>query len=82
MTTLFDWLTIALFAALIVLFLNRSTSSGTPSDSMWHYAPPAVGCAAANYLGNHEQAALGFAVVALVIGYVVYFLKPFRDLRS
>ena len=82
METIFDWITVVLFAGLIVLFLNRSMSSGSSRDPIWHYAPPAIGCALANYFGNHEQTAFGFAIVAAVIGYTVYVLKPFRDVRS
>lgn len=82
METIFDWLAIAIFAGLVVLFLNRSVPEGRSDDPLWRYAPPAVGCAVGNYLGNNEQPVLGFAVIAAVIAYTFYILKPFQDLRS
>ena len=82
METIFDWLAIAIFAALAVLFLNRSVGEGRASDPIWRYAPPALGCAVANYLGNHDQPAFGFALLAAVVAYTLYVLRPFRDVRS
>jgi len=82
METIFDWLAIAIFAGLIVLFLNRSVPERRSDDPIWHYAPPAAGCAVANYFGNHGQPAVAFAVIAAVIAYTFYVLRPFRDLRS
>ena len=54
MQTVYDWLTIAIFAGLIVLFLQRS--QGPARDTIVQYLVPAVGCMVANQLGN---AALG-----------------------
>lgn len=82
MQTIFDWLAIAIFAGLVVLFLNRSLPEGRTDDPLWRYAPPAVGCAVANYLGNHDQPTIGFALIAAVIAYTLYVLRPFRHQRS
>ena len=68
METIWDWLTVFLFAGLATLLLQRS-SEDEPSDKLWHYAPPALGCAVANYLGNHEQPLLAGL---LLIGAVIY----------
>jgi len=88
--TVYDWVTVALFAGLIVLFLQRSSGAGEPSDSIWQYLAASVGCAVANYLGNEaiENSATGaidyvnhaLAIVVLVgtIGYVWIVLKPFK----
>ncbi|MGH6993276.1 MAG: XrtV sorting system accessory protein, partial [Caulobacteraceae bacterium] len=46
MKTIYDLVTIAIFAGLVVLFLQRSTAE-VPQDRMIHYLPPVVGCAAA-----------------------------------
>ncbi len=82
METAYDWLTLALFAGIIVLFLQRS-SMENPPDRMIDYLPPTVGCAVANYAGNKalddENLLLHGIAGALVIGVVVYVwlvLKP------
>jgi hypothetical protein len=75
METPYDWISVAIFAGLIVLFLQRSASE-KPRDKMISYAPPAVGCAVANYLGNHGQPIIfGLVVVAIAV-YIWFVLKP------
>ena len=91
METVYDWVTVALFAGLIVLFLQRSSAEGEPQDSIWQYLVASIGCAVANYLGNNaikngaENGATdyldhGLAIVVLLgtIGYVWFALKPFK----
>ena len=90
METVYDWLTVAIFAGLIVLFLQRSSAEGEPSDSIWQYLVASVGCALANYLGNQaiKNGADGtpdyldhaLAVIVLIgtISYVWFALKPFK----
>jgi hypothetical protein len=75
METAYDWITVALFAALAVLFLQRSTRA-TPADRIWHYAPPTIGCAAANWTGNHGHHFLAIALIVGVVAYVLAVLKP------
>jgi hypothetical protein len=77
MTTPFDWITMAVFAAIVVLFLQRSAAS-VQQDTMLHYLPPALGCAVANYLGNHDQPWPAALILGLVAGYMLVVLKPFR----
>ena len=56
MDTIFDWMSLAIFAGLIVLFLQRSTSEQRGKDvSLLYYLVLASGCAVANYFGNHGQ---------------------------
>jgi hypothetical protein len=77
MSTLYDLVTMVVFAGLVVLFLQRSTEPETPHDRIYHYLPPSLGCAVANYLGNQHVDA---AAVPLIIGVVIYILlvlKPF-----
>jgi len=78
--TIYDWVTLGLFAGLVVLFLQRSTSEGEIQDSVWHYMPPAAGCALANYLGNEGQDLLAIATLAAVLVYTQLVLKPFPSL--
>ncbi len=79
MDTIYDWLSLAIFAGLIVLFLQRSTSDRADKDvSLLYYLGAGVGCAAADYLGNHGQNILAVVVLAATIGFIVRFLKPFH----
>lgn len=78
METVYDWITVAFFAGLIVLLLQRSVGDGPPRDSMLHYAFPAIGCAVTNYLGNHDQHVLAILLFVAVVGYTFYFLKPLQ----
>jgi hypothetical protein len=80
--TVYDWITVAIFGGLVVLFLHRSVQPGEPQDTILHYLPPAVGCAAANWVGNPPPHGLGqglfsFLIVLGVLVYVVLVLRPF-----
>lgn len=77
MQTIFDWVTMAVFSGLVVLFLNRSMASEEKQDNIYHYGPPALGCAVANYLGNHDQRVAAIALIIAVVGYILFFLQPF-----
>lgn len=76
MHTVYDWLTVAVFSGLIVLFLQRS-SQEEQTDSIWHYLPPALGCAVANYLGNDVNDYLAVGVLVATAAFIWYVLKPF-----
>jgi hypothetical protein len=75
--TIYDWVTVGLFAALIVLFLQRS-SEENPPDKLWHYAPPSVGCAVANYLGNEGLHQLAIPALIGIVAYMVMVLKVIK----
>lgn len=85
METPYDWLTVAIFAGLIVIFLQRSVGDGEPVDSIWSYLPPSLGCAIANQLGNSGNKTGGIdlydlsAIVLIigVLGYIWKIIKPF-----
>lgn len=76
MTTPFDWATMAVFAAIVVLFLQRSAAP-VARDTMLQYLPPSLGCAGANYLGNHGKPWWGALILIAVTVYVIMVLKPF-----
>lgn len=79
MNTVYDWVTVIIFAGLIVLFLQRSTSEAeeNENDSIILYLGAGVACAVANYLGNHGFAWLAIPLIAATVAYIVYWLKPF-----
>jgi hypothetical protein len=78
MGTIYDWATMAVFAGLVVLFLQRSMSEHEPQDRIIHYLPPAVGCALANFLGNNGYGLIAWLLILAVIAYIIHILKPFR----
>ncbi len=80
METIYDWVTVALFGGLIVLFLERSMSQGAgpPRDHIWQYLVASVGFMAANYFGNEEQHLVAIPILAATIGFIFYVLKPFE----
>jgi hypothetical protein len=82
-STIYDWVTVAIFTGLAVLFLQRSTTP-EPRDHMYQYAPPAIGCALANWTGNPLPKGLGLdwvaaPIIVAVIVYILYVLKPFNQ---
>lgn len=74
MNTIWDWITVIAFGALIVLLLSRS-SQDNPSDRLAQYVIPAAGCAIANQIGNHYSDLLAAGVLAFVLVYVHQVLK-------
>lgn len=76
MESIYDWLTVGLFAGLIVLFLQRS-SDDSNSDSIWSYLPAGVGCAVADVAGNNGYHLLAAILMVTTLGYIFVVLKPF-----
>jgi hypothetical protein len=88
MQTPYDWITVAIFAGLIVVFLQRSVGEGEPQDSIMSYLPPAVGCALSNYFGNEgidqgSQLYQGLAIAGIlaVLAYTYFVIRPFNSHR-
>jgi len=78
METVYDWVSLAIFAGLIVLFLQRSTSDRQEKDaSLLFYLAAGVGCAVANYFGNRGENIVAIALLLATAGFIIYFLKPF-----
>jgi len=79
--TVYDWVTVAIFAGLVVLFVQRSTSEEeTPAehDSLLMYLGAGVGCAVANWVGNKGIHLLAIALIAATILFILYYLRPFK----
>jgi hypothetical protein len=81
--TIYDWITIAIFAGLVVLFMQRSTLQ-SPRDSIWQYLGAAIGCAVANWLGNNGLGSGSYlynaAAIAAIIGTLAYIFIVLRPL--
>lgn len=77
METAYDWVTVALFSGLVVLFLERSLAPPGESDRMIAYLPAAAGCAVTNYLGNQDATLAAIACLASTLGYIWLVLRPF-----
>ncbi|MCS6986089.1 MAG: hypothetical protein NZM40_01355 [Sphingomonadaceae bacterium] len=87
METVYDWVTVGIFAGLIVLFLQRSV--GPERDSLWQYLGASVALAVLNQVGNKavkedDLAYHALAVVGIVgvLAYIQIALKPFGDPRK
>ena len=81
MQTAYDWITVAIFAWLVVLFLQRSTADEVENgkDRLLFYLAAGCGCAVANYLGNKEEHALAILLLGGTLVFIWHFLKPFRS---
>lgn len=79
MQTIWDWLALALFAGLVVIFLQRSVGPRPAHERVVHYLPPALGCALANYAGNEGQPVIAALLLAAALGYIWFVLRPFRS---
>ena len=80
METVYDWVTMGIFGALVTLFLHRSAMD-EPPDTIWDYMPPSIGCAIANYAGNEGYPLIAIAIIGLIGIYIVKVLK-FRPFGS
>jgi hypothetical protein len=79
METIYDWASLAIFAGLIVLFLQRSVSERAQKDaSLLYYLGAGVGCAVANYFGNHGQDLIAISLLVATVGFIIMCLKPFK----
>lgn len=81
MQTPYDWITVALFAGLIVIFLQRSVNQDEAKDSILSYLPPSIGCAGANWLGNNGYDAAAVALIVAILAYIHLVIKPFGPLK-
>ena len=81
METVWDWVTVFAFAGLVTLMLQRS-SEEVLRDKLWHYAPPAIGCAIANQVGNAAiedgQTLYHVGAIAIMVAVGVYVIKVLK----
>jgi hypothetical protein len=78
-STIYDLITVFIFAGLAILFLQRSLDPNPSNDRIHHYLPPAIGLALANWLGNEHQDLWAIVAIAASVVYILYVLKPFHQ---
>lgn len=81
METIFDWLSVAIFSGLIVLFLQRS-SEAEPRDHLWQYLAASGGCAVANYLGNEGYDVWAGLALVFVLAFIWIVLRPYEGWKK
>lgn len=82
MDTIYDWVTVGIFAGLIVVFLQRSV--GSRHDAMWPYFAAMIACAAINQVGNKAVADSNLSLhvasvigILAIVGFIQHFIQPF-----
>lgn len=78
MKTVYDIVSIIIFAAIAILYLHRSAAAQSDPTPLWRYALAAGGCALADYLGNHDQVFASVVVFIAVVAFSLLMLQPFR----
>ena len=78
MKTIYDLISVALFALLAILYLQRSASEEPDQIPLWRYAVAAMGCASADYLGNNGYPVGSTIIFVITIGFSLIMLKPFE----
>jgi bacteriorhodopsin len=78
METIYDWITVAMFGGLIVLFLERSMNHSAPRDRIWQYLVASVGFMTTNYFGNEDQHVVAIITLGATVAFIFYILKPFE----
>jgi ABC-type sugar transport system permease subunit len=76
MKTVYDWITVMIFAGLVTHFLHQSSKPGGSDQSIWLYMVACVGLAVANWLGNNDWHLAAIALIAATLGYSFYFFGP------
>ncbi len=77
MSTIYDFITVGIFAGLILLFLQRSLDPPEVHDPLYQYMIAALGCAISNFLGNEGRHFVAVGSTIATLSYVFLVLKPF-----
>lgn len=78
MKTIYDWVCLGIFAGLVVLFLQRSTSDQDQHDDpLIFYLIAGAASGVANYLGNSGQDLFAILILVGTLALIVRYLKPF-----
>ena len=81
METPYDWVTVGIFAGLVVLFMQRSTSVEVQdeNDSLLLYLGAGLGCAVSNYIGNKGLHLIAIPLILATLAFIFYYLRPFKS---
>ncbi len=67
MTTVYDWISLALFAGIIAAFVDETRRHGAPGlTRLGQFLLPSVGCALVNFLGNQGRQLAALSMLGLV----------------
>ncbi len=78
MKTIYDIVSMVMFAGIAVLYLQRSASEEQDSVAIWKYGVVALGCAGGNMLGNQGHPIVAGAMLIAVVIASILMLKPFE----
>jgi uncharacterized membrane protein YjjP (DUF1212 family) len=76
MTTVFDWMPVAIFAGLAVIYMQRSVGARPAHDAVWKYLPAAIACMLANQVGNAGWPLPATLLMAGTLAYVWFVIRP------
>ena len=78
MSSIYDVVSLIMFAGVALLFLQRSAASEADPVPLWRYAVAAAGCAAGDVMGNNNHPVEAVATLAVTVAFGVAMLKPFK----
>jgi len=78
METIYDWITVLIYAGLVTRFLSQAASDDGGDESILHYLVASVACAVANWLGNEGHDAAAIALIAATLAFIWKFIWPGR----
>ena len=74
METIYDWITVLIFAGLVTRFLQSSAGPHQSDENIWHYVVASIGCAGVNWLGNNGWHAAAIVTIAATGAYIAVFI--------
>jgi hypothetical protein len=80
MQTIYDWVTVAVFAALAILLVRRA-AAGAEMNHLWQYLAAAAGCGVIDWLGNSGYHLAAIACGVFLLLYIWIVLRPLDGLR-
>lgn len=71
MSTIYDFVTVAIFLVVVGLYFQFSTKAD--QDLKWYILPGGV-CAVANQIGNNGSDLIAWIMILASVGYTYYFI--------
>ena len=76
MRTVFDFVSIAVFAAVAVMFIQAVVTERVKLKQVWKYGLAGAGCALANHLGDDGLRIEAVFVALLTVAFALLVLLP------